>query len=293
MNSTSFCLDGIRFFLETEGDSRIELPLEYLPFVLPDSPVADCDTCYKAADAEDRDRTPAPGYSVIWQNEMWRMGRARGGPFVLEERDRRNGGWLCRAAVKEDFSAGTLYFGRTETPGTIMPFDHPHDRPMILGRLAHLRGAVVHSSCVVANGRAMLFVGPSGTGKTTMARIWARTGATILNDENNIIRIDRARVLAGASPWHGMANTVSAGSFPLAGIFHLAKEPANRLAELSTEESVTRLFTTTVVPVFLPDGPSLVMDAWGEIPDRVPSYELGFVPDEQVVPFCLAAVSTL
>ena len=125
-----------------------------------------------------------------------------------------------------------------------------------------------------------------------MARLWRQVGATIVNDERNIIRMDGDTVIAGSSPWHGEENQVSTLCAPLAGVFYLSQTPANRLKAVSCEDSVLRLFTTTFVPVFIEEGPEMILDSWSRILDKVPSYDLGFVPDSRVVPFCLAALGS-
>ena len=292
MNNAAFCLAGIQFSLEAEDDvPPICLPPEYGPFVSLINGLSAPNSRYKVA---------PPGYEYdslfdvpsLWQNDLWRLGQATNHRLFVEVFDKMTSRWHRRAAISDDFSSGTLYSPPiAPDASSIMPLPHPLDQPLIQGRLAHLRGGVVHSSCVVADGRALLFVGRSGAGKTTMARIWRQAGATIVNDERNIIRLENGAVLAGSSPWHGEENHVSTVCAPLAAVFYIHQTPGNRLNEVTSEASLPRLFTTTFVPVFLQDGPAMVLDAWGGILEKVPSYDLGFVPDGSIVPFCLAAIS--
>ena len=291
MSRTHFCLAGLQFSLESENGLCMELPPEYEPFTRSGQRAAFAGARYHVTSPDIPATRPA-GSAVLWQNDLWRMGRRPDDRLFFEIFDVQTGAWHYVGDVTNDFSEGALHPRRRPArPHSVLPLHHPHDRALILGRLAHLRGGVIHSSCVVADGKALLFVGRSGAGKTTMARLWRQAGATIVNDERNIVRQDGPVALAGSSPWHGEENQVSPITAPLAGVFYLSKSPENRLKEIPCEESVPRLFTSTFVPVYFPEGPALVLDAWAAILDQVPSYELGFAPDERVVKFCLSALA--
>ena len=60
-------------------------------------------------------------------------------------------------------------------------------RTVVAYRLLFLGGALFHSSAVVASGQAHLFLGPSGAGKTTVARLGLDDGLTVLSDDINAV----------------------------------------------------------------------------------------------------------
>ena len=66
-------------------------------------------------------------------------------------------------------------------------------------------GVSVHASCVSQDGRSFLFLGKSGTGKSTHARQWLETfpDCHLLNDDNPVLRIEGGRVMAYGTPWSG------------------------------------------------------------------------------------------
>ena len=71
-----------------------------------------------------------------------------------------------------------------------MPLEYPLDELLLQGLLARGRGAEIHA-CGIADGsgRGLLFVGQSGAGKTTMARLWeGERGITVLSDDRIILR---------------------------------------------------------------------------------------------------------
>lgn len=73
-------------------------------------------------------------------------------------------------------------------------------------RHRHLPEAIaIHSSTIECEGRAVLFLGESGTGKSTHTRLWQEhiPGARLLNDDSPIIRMYQGQATAFGSPWSG------------------------------------------------------------------------------------------
>jgi hypothetical protein len=60
-------------------------------------------------------------------------------------------------------------------------------RVLVAYRLLELGGAVLHSAGVVKDGAAFLFLGRSGAGKTTVARLSLAQGADVLSDDLNAV----------------------------------------------------------------------------------------------------------
>lgn len=88
----------------------------------------------------------------------------------------------------------------------------------------------VHASAVYLDGQAFLFMGKSGTGKSTHASLWMKyfPGCGLLNDDNPVIRIVDGRVMAYGTPWSGKTRCYRNLSFQVKGIVRLKQAPANR-----------------------------------------------------------------
>lgn len=93
----------------------------------------------------------------------------------------------------------------------------------------------VHSSCIVADGRACLFLGESGTGKSTHTRLWRENipGATLLNDDSPIVSAESDGVWVYGSPWSGKTPCFRRERWPLAACVRLSQGPCNRIRPLS------------------------------------------------------------
>lgn len=95
---------------------------------------------------------------------------------------------------------------------------------------------LVHASTVIREGRAYLFMGKSGTGKSTHSSLWIKTfgDVTLLNDDNPAIRLMAdGTVRAYGTPWSGKTPCWRQLSAPLQGIARLEQAPENEFIILS------------------------------------------------------------
>ena len=92
-------------------------------------------------------------------------------------------------------------------------------------------GISVHASAVVLGGMAYLFLGKSGTGKSTHSELWLRNfrDAWLLNDDNPAIRIIDGKAYAYGTPWSGKKPVYIDKKVPLGGIVRLEQSPENRM----------------------------------------------------------------
>lgn len=92
-------------------------------------------------------------------------------------------------------------------------------------------GAIsVHASVVVNDGKGFLFMGKSGTGKSTHSGLWLKhiDGSWLLNDDNPMLRLTEGGVRVYGSPWSGKTHCYRNESAPVAGIVRLKQAPRNR-----------------------------------------------------------------
>ncbi len=105
----------------------------------------------------------------------------------------------------------------------------------------------VHASAILKDGRAHLFIGKSGTGKSTHSRMWLESfpDAELLNDDHPIIRrFDNDEVLAYGSPWSGKTPCYRNLSAPLAAIIRIKRANYNKLNRQSVLRAYASVTTT-------------------------------------------------
>lgn len=91
-------------------------------------------------------------------------------------------------------------------------------------------GISLHAAAVTLGGKAYLFMGKSGTGKSTHAALWLRCfpGSGLLNDDNPAVCIKDGRVVVYGTPWSGKTPCYKNECFLLGGIVRLVQAGVNR-----------------------------------------------------------------
>jgi len=148
--------------------------------------------------------------------------------------------------------------------------------------LAKQRGFLLHAASAVRNGRAFLFFGASGAGKTTMVRA-APADAALLTDEISYVRRVGEGYTAYGTPFTGeLAKLGENISAPIAGLYHLVQAPRNRVTRLGPGDAVRGLLEGIL---FFSEDPELVncvFQSACDVVSQLPVYRLEFMPDERV-----------
>ena len=143
-------------------------------------------------------------------------------------------------------------------------------------------GFLAHSASAIRNGKAFLFAGVSGAGKTTISRL-APPDATLLTDEISYVRKQGNGYTAFGTPFTGeLAKLGENVSAPIAALYLLAQGPENRIDPISPAEAVRSLLANVL---FFAEDQELVrmtFDSAFEFVSRVPVSRLTFVPDAHV-----------
>jgi len=148
--------------------------------------------------------------------------------------------------------------------------------------LAERGGFLLHAASAICDGRAFLFSGVSGAGKTTMTRL-APPGITLLTDEISYVRPSPDGYSAFGTPFSGeLAKAGENCKAPVSALFFLEQGPENRVGELSSTEAVRRLMRNIL---FFAEDQGLVEKLFATACDfvaRVPIRRLTFYPDARV-----------
>ena len=147
--------------------------------------------------------------------------------------------------------------------------------------LAEEGGFLLHAASGIRSGRAFLFSGLSGAGKTTLSRLAPR-GVSLLTDEISYIRRDGAGYRAYGTPFAGeLAKAGENVSAPVGALYFLAKGPVNRIDAVGAGEAARRLMRNIL---FFAKDPELVkrlFETACRFVEAVPAYRLTFYPDKR------------
>jgi hypothetical protein len=148
--------------------------------------------------------------------------------------------------------------------------------------LARKGGFLVHASSAIRNGRAFLFSGVSGAGKTTMARL-APPDAALLTDEISYVIPQGNSYNAVGTPFYGeLARPGENLEAPIEALFLLAKGPKNKIEPIDGTAAVRGLLENILFFARDPEFVKLVFDSACDFVNRVPVRRLTFVPDASV-----------
>ena len=110
-----------------------------------------------------------------------------------------------------------------------------------------MRTLLMHASAVLKDGACFLFLGRSGTGKSTHSNLWIEhiQGAELLNDDHPIVRIHPdGEVIAYGSPWSGKTPCYRNIHAPLGGVVRIKQAPQNEIVQLSPIKAYASLMTS-------------------------------------------------
>jgi hypothetical protein len=194
---------------------------------------------------------------------------------------------------RPDGSAGTIYVDRRcAMDGEVNALEYPLDELLFMHWLPTRRGVIVHSCGVVdADGRGYLFVGQSGAGKSTTARLWLKgRGVTILSDDRIVVQERNGVFWMSGTPWHGEAGLAAQGSVPISRVFLLAQAPTGKLDDVPRPVATARLLAASFFPFHdrsaLADTARLLAD----LVAQVGCQQLSFAPDISAVDTVLRVV---
>lgn len=143
----------------------------------------------------------------------------------------------------------------------------------------------LHSSLVRrAEGDAILFTAPSGTGKSTQADLWKTyAGADILNGDRSMLRRVDGVWTAFGSPFAGSSSIYRNESARVRALVVLRQAPENTIRRLPLAEAFRLIYSESVLPRWHTDAHQRVISLVTEIVSEAPVYQLACTPDERAV----------
>lgn len=109
---------------------------------------------------------------------------------------------------------------------------------------------LVHSSCVAKDGKAFLFVGDAGCGKSTVTNFCLNRGYALLSDECVLLFRKDGRVVAGGTPFGGdfMPSKMSAG---LKSVYILSKSDELKVKKVDVIEGIAHVQDNVFLNIIL------------------------------------------
>ncbi|MCS7079979.1 MAG: hypothetical protein NZ585_08000 [Chloracidobacterium sp.] len=252
-----------------------------------------------------RPTTPTATVSVVWWDDRrspvrrteqlfasggtWTLYRSADGGYVYDISSPVFGAQPYRTAwFDASYQTGWIAYRPDAVVRRAMraALEYPLDELLVTNLLARGRGAELHACAVRdVDGRGFLFVGQSGDGKTTTARLWAAAGATILSDDRVIVRRIHGQWRMFGTPWHGEADYACPDSAVITGVFVLRRGRENVIEPVSSGLLSALLFARAFPPFYDPEAMDFTAGFLAELATSVPGGWLAFTPTMEVVDF--------
>ncbi len=143
-------------------------------------------------------------------------------------------------------------------------------------------GIMIHSSGVTDGTNGYLFSGVSGVGKSTMANLWAKKRARVINDDRLILRYNGENIVMYNTP---MYYRDQPRKTVLNNIFLISHSTTNWAKPLQGIAAVTRLMAFCIQHNYDKHLVNNQLTNLTTVSQNVSIFEMGFVPDTNVVNF--------
>ncbi len=278
-------IGGLSFGMWCEPGMRVAIDKEHNPFLLPSRSYAPCEIeleSYFANSLEAPSATPSFVSGGLWS--------AFTGPFgtTFYFTSPTLGASPYKAAwFDPKFQRGHIVLKRAvyDSDSPVFPLEYPIDELVMMHRLALGEGVELHALGLAdEDGSGYLFLGHSGAGKSTTARLWMeQSGAKLLSDDRIIIRKQDNTFWMHGTPWHGDAGVSSQGKVALSAIFLLEQAPDNQLLPMAPAQAAAELFARSFVPHYLRDGIQFSLNFLDELARSIPCSIFRFAPTGSAV----------
>ena len=140
----------------------------------------------------------------------------------------------------------------------------------------------LHSSFVLCQGKALLFTGPSGIGKTTQAELWRDfQGARIINGDAALLRRMEDGWWAFGTPVHGSSPYCENEQAPIVALVMLKQGKENKLTKLDSFSAVTSCLPEFYRPQMDEETAEVFWKSVDSLFREVPVYRLTCRPDRE------------
>jgi hypothetical protein len=142
--------------------------------------------------------------------------------------------------------------------------------------------AYLHAAGTLGAAGVQLFLGPSGRGKSTAARLLASLGAQVPFVADRCAAWIDGRPRVAAAPWHGGDEGAGAPQ-ELSALFALERDGERGVRRLNGVEALARLTANAFLPRWWPEGLDAALTCLERLATAVPIYRLSSEPDRRLV----------
>lgn len=151
----------------------------------------------------------------------------------------------------------------------------------------------MHASVTVCDGKGYLFLGTSGTGKSTHSALWLRhiPGTHLLNDDNPVVRVRDGIARVYGTPWSGKTPCYRNEDYPVGAVVQIRQAPRNAIRRLTVPEAVAVLSASCSGLKSIRSVGDGLFATIAAVVGGVPCYLLDCLPDREAAELCHRTVT--
>ena len=288
----AFCVAGHTFHLEMpDGSPAWDLLGQYSEFVadLVDTPLFALKT---VEEVPERDMEPIilAGSGDEGQPRLDLYSCAEG--FILEMAPLAKYPPCARLLMSADYRQGSLAFLKRSGQAVLFALNNAMMLLFAFSSAPYMT-LEMHASVIGNGGKGYLFLGKSGTGKSTHSSLWLKyiEGSELMNDDNPVLRVGEDGVTrVYGSPWSGKTPCYRNVSAPVGAIVRIRQAKHNTLTRQGALESYASLYSSCSgfkADRKISDGQHRILE---HIALNVPCFTLDCLPDGDAARVCAAGV---
>jgi hypothetical protein len=152
---------------------------------------------------------------------------------------------------------------------------------------------LMHASVTMKDGKGYLFLGKSGTGKSTHSQLWINNigGCSLLNDDNPALRVVDGVTRVYGTPWSGKTPCYRNLDVPVGAIVDLHQAKKNAIKRQSMVEAYASIYVSFSGYRFIKSMANGFHATNEKIVTSVPCYSLDCLPNAEAAWLCYKTVS--
>ncbi len=143
-------------------------------------------------------------------------------------------------------------------------------------------GMPLHAALVEKDGYGVVFLGPSGMGKSTQAKLWVEyQGADFIIGDRPGLRCIDGQWMGFGMPWDGKDRIMQQKQVPIRALISLEQAPENSIRRLTKQEAMNVLLNQVMMPMWDDAAMALLMPLMGRLATEIPFYHLKNLPNRE------------
>ena len=155
-------------------------------------------------------------------------------------------------------------------------------------RTAGMSTLEMHASVTVKDGKGFLFLGQSGTGKSTHSSLWLKNipGTHLLNDDNPVVRVVDGKARVYGSPWSGKTPCYRNEDYPIGAFVRINRASYNAIRRQNVTESFASISSSSSGLRAIRSIGDGLFATISSLIQSIPCYVLDCLPDDDAAFVC-------